>query len=617
MYYYEVALLKSPLNNLIYQSKNRIELGFKVLVKLKNQNSKLEAVVVKEVEKPEFNCSDILELTAEFYSILMLEVATFISKYYVCSLGYALSVFQAFNTTIGDKKLDFNFTSNIELSPLQNMAKEFLLQNRQALLFAVTGSGKTEIYIKIIEEILNNNRSSQAVLLMPEIALTPQMQKRLEKIFNTKVAIWHSKITAKKKKDILKALQEGEIKLIAGARSALFLPYSNLKLIIVDEEHDDSYKSDSQPRYNAKDLAIYIAKKYDINLVLGSATPSLATFHKIPHFKLDDTFYDTKKSYIFIDSSNTISNLSLQKISTYLDSNNQVIVFLPTRANFKHQICSDCGKSVECPFCSVSMSLHKNDLALKCHYCGYTEKIPEFCPSCKTGIIKNHRVGTAQIEEELKKHFPNKIIKRFDTDEIKTTKILNERLKEFNDNKIDILVGTQMLSKGHDYHNVKLVVVLGIDFVLNMNSYKAREKALSLLTQIAGRSGRSGFGEVIVETKNIDFFQYYIEESNYLEFLNSEMEFRKDLYPPFVKLARVIYSNKDAKKASNELENSVKFLKTLDEIDIIGYGEANIFKIANKYRYEILFRSKSVKIMLQALHFINSSNALIDMDTIY
>lgn len=185
-------------------------------------------------------------------------------------------------------------------------------------------------------------------------------------------------------------------------------------------------------------------------------------------------------------------------------------MFLPTRANFKYQICTSCGKSVECPYCSVSMSLHKNDLALKCHYCGYAQQIPEFCPSCNTGIIHNLRVGTAQIEEELKELFPDKNIKRFDRDEIKTDAKLKAVLNDFNNNKIDILVGTQMLSKGHDYHNVKLAVVLGIDSVLNMNSYKAREKALSLLIQIAGRSGRKGEGEVVVQTKIKSFLNTFL-----------------------------------------------------------------------------------------------------------
>ena len=283
-------------------------------------------------------------------------------------------------------------------------------------------------------------------------------------------------------------------------------------LIIVDEEHDNSYKSDTTPRYNAKDLAIFIAKKFDLRLILGSATPSINSFYKIPYFELDKTFYETKKSYIFENSSQNISEKTINLIKKSIENKNQTIVFLPTRANFKHQICFDCGKSVECPFCSVSMSLHKNDLALKCHYCGFAQKIPEFCPSCKTGIVRNHRVGTAEIEELLKNEFPNSIIKRFDKDSVNSEKSLKKILDEFNENKIDVLVGTQMLSKGHDYHNVKLAVVLGMDSLLNMSSYKARENALSLLLQISGRSGRNGFGEVVIETKNEEFFKYYLEE---------------------------------------------------------------------------------------------------------
>ena len=304
-------------------------------------------------------------------------------------------------------------------------------------------------------------------------------------------------------------------------------------------------------------------------------------------------------------------------IKKSIENKNQTIVFLPTRANFKHQIYFDCGKSVECPFCSVSMSLHKNDLALKCHYCGFAQKIPEFCPSCKTGIVRNHRVGTAEIEELLKNEFPNSIIKRFDKDSVNSEKSLKKILDEFNQNKIDILVGTQMLSKGHDYHNVKLAVVLGMDSLLNMSSYKARENALSLLLQISGRSGRNGFGEVVIETKNEEFFKYYLEESNYKEFLKSELEFRKDLYPPFVKLARVVLSSTNGLKIKEELNEIVKDLKNNKDIEVVGFGECAIFKIANKYRYEVIIRSKEVKAILNALHYLKSTNISIDMDTIY
>ena len=615
MNYYEVAILKSPLQNLTYQSEEIIENGSLVEVILANRKNSNLAVVIKKVDKPDFKCSTILSIKDEFYSDFMLQIGDFISKYYICSMGFALSLFQTFNKNIVYENSSIEYKKEITLSSFQQEAKDFLDSKKQALLFAKTGAGKTEIYIKTIKEILKQGK--QAVFLMPEISLTPQMEKRLEEVFDSSVAIWHSKVTAKRKKEILNKLQNGDIKLIAGARSALFLPYSNLGLIIVDEEHDNSYKSDTTPRYNAKDLAIFIAKKFDLRLILGSATPSINSFYKIPYFELDKTFYETKKSYIFENSSQNISNKTLELIKKSIENKNQTIVFLPTRANFKHQICFDCGKSVECPFCSVSMSLHKNDLALKCHYCGFAQKIPEFCPSCKTGIVRNHRVGTAEIEELLKNEFPNSIIKRFDKDSVNSEKSLKKILDEFNENKIDVLVGTQMLSKGHDYHNVKLAVVLGMDSLLNMSSYKARENALSLLLQISGRSGRNGFGEVVIETKNEEFFKYYLEESNYKEFLNSELEFRKDLYPPFVKLARVVLSSTNGLKIKEELNEIVKDLKNNKDIEVVGFGECAIFRIANKYRYEVVIRSKDVKALLNALHYLKSTNISIDMDTIY
>ncbi|MCT7483187.1 primosomal protein N' [Aliarcobacter cryaerophilus] len=615
MNYYEVAILKSPLQNLTYQSEEIIENGSLVEVILANRKNSNLAVVIKKVDKPDFKCSTILSIKDEFYSDFMLQIGDFISKYYICSMGFALSLFQTFNKNIVYENSSIEYKKEITLSSFQQEAKSFLDSKKQALLFAKTGAGKTEIYIKTIKEILKQGK--QAVFLMPEISLTPQMEKRLEEVFDSSVAIWHSKVTAKRKKEILNKLQNGDIKLIAGARSALFLPYNNLGLIIVDEEHDNSYKSDTTPRYNAKDLAIFIAKKFDLRLILGSATPSINSFYKIPYFELDKTFYETKKSYIFENSSQNISEKTINLIKKSIENKNQTIVFLPTRANFKHQICFDCGKSVECPFCSVSMSLHKNDLALKCHYCGFAQKIPEFCPSCKTGIVRNHRVGTAEIEELLKNEFPNSIIKRFDKDSVNSEKSLKKILDEFNQNKIDILVGTQMLSKGHDYHNVKLAVVLGMDSLLNMSSYKARENALSLLLQISGRSGRNGFGEVVIETKNEEFFKYYLEESNYKEFLKSELEFRKDLYPPFVKLARVVLSSTNGLKIKEELNGIVKDLKNNKDIEVVGFGECAIFKIANKYRYEVIIRSKDVKAILNALHYLKSTNISIDMDTIY
>ncbi|NQY92644.1 MAG: primosomal protein N' [Campylobacteraceae bacterium] len=612
-FYYEVCLLKSPLSNLTYKSAQEIKIGSLVTVPLRNRKNNSNAVVIEKVEKPTFKCIEIAEITQKYYDSKMIKTAKFVSLYYVCSLGEALSVFTPFyenNEEIEVKE----FISNIDLSTKQEEAYNFLQDNRAGLLFANTGSGKTEIYIKTIEKHLNNKE--QALLLMPEISLTPQMQKRLEEVFGSYVAIWHSKVSKKKKEKIIDDLLCGKVKLIAGARSSLFLPFSNLGLIVVDEEHDESYKSDQKPRFHTKDLALYIAQTQKIQIILGSATPSTASFFKLPYFRLKETFFKSNKKITYFESDTALSPSVLTKITQALQNDNQVIVFLPTRANFKYQICTSCGKSVQCPYCSVAMSLHKNALALKCHYCGYAQMIPSSCPTCKHGIIHNLRVGTAQIEEELNAIYTDRKIMRFDRDEITTDTKLKKVLNDFNEKKIDILVGTQMLSKGHDYHNVTLAVVLGMDSVLNMNSYKAREQALSLLIQIAGRSGRKGFGEVIIQTKNEDFFDYYLSNSDYEDFLKDELEFREELYPPYLRMAKIVFAHTNGFKVKQELDKYITILKQNQKIEVVGFGECAIFKIANRYRYEIIIRSASANALLNALHGVNSPLAIIDMDTI-
>jgi primosomal protein N' (replication factor Y) len=613
MKYYEVTLLKSPLQNLTYCCSKELTQGQRVFVALRNRKNLSEAVIVKKVDKPTFKCVEIDEVSSLYYSSKMLEVASFIAKYYVCSLGEALSIYTPFDLNIEKEEDDTQYESDIQLSLEQEQAFDFAWANTQSLLFANTGSGKTEIYIKTIEKHLNAKKT--AVLLMPEISLTPQMQKRLEKAFGSAVAIWHSKITKKKKQTIIEGVLTGKIKLIAGARSALFLPLDNLGCIIVDEEHDESYKSDSKPRYHTKDLALYMASKVSCQIILGSATPSSSSFHKIPYFRLDKTYFDTQKEIRYTNSEESLTQALLNKMEKTLQQGHQIIIFLPTRANFKYQVCTSCGKSVECPYCSVSMSLHKNAMALKCHYCGFAQRIPSSCPSCTTGIIHNLRVGTAEIEMRLKEYFHDKIIKRFDRDAVTTDKKLRDILNDFNNNKIDILVGTQMLSKGHDYHNVKLAVVLGIDSILNMNSFKARERALSLLIQIAGRSGRKGQGEVIVQTQNQDFFEHYMND--YENFLKEELVFREELYPPYVKMAKVIFAHANGLKAKQEMQNYERLLRSNENIEVVGSNECAIFKLANKYRYEIILRSALVKPLLQALHSIESPMATIDMDNVH
>jgi len=612
MTYYQLAFLNSPLSFLTYKSDKQIKIGTKVLVQLARRKLLTQSVVVKIVPKPTFKCTTIDTILDEYYDNLMLKTAQFISSYYVCSFGEALSLYLPYKINHDTTYKQFNSTNtDITLSEEQQKSFDFTKQNKISLLFNNTGSGKTEIYIKAIFEILKQNK--QAVMLMPEISLTPQMEIRLQKVFGDTVAIWHSKITKKKKDIILEKLSTKEIQLIAGARSALFLPYEDLGLIVVDEEHDESYKADKKPRINVKDIALYIGTKFNIQVILGSATPSMSSYTKVPFSRSTKTYFNTSKQIKFDNSSLGINDTIIQNIKQTLENNHQTIVFLPTRANFKYQICQDCGKSCECPFCSVGLSLHKNNRLLKCHYCNYTQQIVETCQECG-GLIKNFRLGTAEVEEILNDIFKDKIIQRFDRDTIKTNKELKNILKQFNDNKIDILVGTQMLSKGHDYHNVTLAVILGIDSVLNMTSYKSREKALSLALQISGRSGRNGLGEVLIQTKNIDFFQQYL--GDYEEFIKDELNCRQDIYPPFVRLARVIFSHQNAILAKQQLDKYVSIFKNISkDIELIGFKECGIFKISNKYRYELLLRSQDTKALINILHSIDTPLATIDMDT--
>lgn len=613
MNYYEIAILARALDNLTYHFEDDLEVGTEVLVSIKNKGNLKAVVIAKTQLAPSFKTIPITAVLHTYYSTFMMEVAKFICDYYVCYFAQAIALFNPYQRVDKPNEITAsNITDNIELSIMQQHALEFISNNKISLLFADTGSGKTEIYIK--QMIKMGEKNKQSLLLMPEISLTPQMEKRLKSIFGNQVAIWHSKVSKKKKDEILKGVQENKIKIIAGARSALFLPFASLGLIVVDEEHDESYKADSSPRINVKDLAIYIGSKYDIQVILGSATPSCTSYHKIKHFRLKETFFETTKEFIYDEVPLGVSDLLVNKLRQTILSNKQAIVFLPTRANFRYQVCDTCGKAIECPFCSVSMSLHKNQKALKCHYCGYACAIPERCPHCANGIIKNFRIGTAEVESLLQEKFINHSVVKFDRDAIKTEKELKHILSEFNDGHISILVGTQMLSKGHDYHNVTLAAILGIDSVLSMNSYRSREKAVSLLVQLSGRSGRNGFGNVFIQTSNKDFFEYYLSKFDYEKFLQDELVDRAKLYPPFVRIAKVYFSHQNFEIAKKEMEEAVSILKN-EPIDVVGFGESFVFKVANKYRYEIFVRSVSVNKLLNALHKVKNIGS-VDMDCI-
>ena len=443
------------------------------------------------------------------------------------------------------------------LTPAQEQARKFAEANETSLIFGDTGSGKSEIYIALIAQALAAGK--QALFLMPEISLTPQMTKRLQSYFGERLGVWHSKISPKKKREILEKFNAGEIRLIAGARSALFLPFSDLGLIVVDEEHDDSYKSAAAPRLNARDAAIFVGKKLGIRVVLGSATPALSTYAKQPHFRLRGTYFSSAKRFIFDESETGLSFKILTEIGHSLEAGKQAVVFLPTRANYKYMVCENCGQIVRCPFCAVGMSYHADAAALKCHYCGFSTFYRASCENCGGEVMQARKIGTGELAAQLAARFPSARIAKFDRDEITTQRKLEALLNNFNAHKIDILVGTQMLSKGHDYHGVDLAVIMGIDEHLSYPDFRAREKTLALAMQVAGRAGRSGQGRVVIQTRQSGFFRDYIE--NYDNFLRDEAEFREGLYPPYMRLLRVLISHKNEKTASEIMSAALELLR--------------------------------------------------------
>jgi primosomal protein N' (replication factor Y) len=606
VFFYHIALLSSPLEILTYRAFERIESGYIVKVLLKMKES--FGVVVQAVEEPPFECQSISGETECFFTSAQLERAKFISEYYSSSLGLSLGLF----TPHKGKKCVFEklVIAPPVLTVKQQKAFEFAKSHKMSLIFGDTGSGKSEIYIALICDTLFQGKN--ALFLLPEIGLTPQLETRLKAFFGNLTAVWHSKLTKKRRSEILSAVYEGKIRVVIGARSALFLPIYDLGLIIVDEEHDESYKSNSTPRYNARDTALMISVKEDIKVVLGSATPSLSAILKIPYFRLKGTFFKSGKEIIYENAHNEISTKMLYEINAALAKKQQIIVFLPTRAHFKYVTCKACGKNIECPFCSVSMSLHKNINALKCHYCNFTARIPTLCPVCGSETMEAVRLGTAEVTDKLREIFTSYKIEKFDKDEITTDAKLNKVLKSFQAHEIDILVGTQMLSKGHDYHNVGLSIVMGIDSLLAMNDFKAREYALSLAIQIAGRSGRKEEGRVFIQSKNCGFFERYLED--YDSFLEHEKNAREGLYPPFKKFMRLLISHKNEVRAKEICDKTVQILKEYADVEIVGAGACDISKIALKYRYFVLLRSKNAKLLLFAALLTRNPYIQVDMD---
>lgn len=522
-----------------------------------------------------------------------------------------------------------------KLTPQQQQVKDDILnddKNSVFLLHGVTGSGKTQVYMELIDEMLKLGKDS--IFLVPEISLTPQIIEKFSSRFGNMVTVLHSKLSEGEKYDEYRKIMSGESHIVVGARSAVFAPFKNLGLIVIDEEHTSTYKQENNPKYNTIDIAKKRAEFNNAKVVLGSATPTIDDYaralkgiyrkvelpnrinnNKLPHVDIVDMNKEINKGSIF-------SKSLIDAINTTLLKKEQIILLLNRRGYSSFVTCSNCGYSVKCPHCDITLTYHKSSNVLRCHYCGYATKNSEICPSCGEKSMKNLGVGTEKVEEELNKLFNARIV-RMDLDTTSKKGSYEKIIKDFKNNKYDILLGTQMIAKGHDFSNVTLVGVINADTSLLMPNYRSSEYTFQLLTQTAGRSGRSTKeGSVIIQTYNPNHYAISLSKNHdYIGFFNTEMSIRKKLsYPPYYYLAYVKIIGKNYEYLSDECKKVGGYLrKELPDLIILGPTICNVFKLNNQYRFGIIIKykkSEKLNFVLKSLinHYKGNNNIKIDID---
>ena len=482
----------------------------------------------------------------------------------------------------------------------ENISKTYLLHG-------ITGSGKTITYISLIKEVVA--RGKQVIVLIPEIALTYQTLKRFYHYFGERVSVLNSALSAGEKYDQCERAKRGEIDVIIGPRSALFTPFQNLGLIVIDEEHENTYKSESMPKYHAREVAEKLAKLHGASLVLGSATPSVESYYKAKTGLYKLWIMDKRASGLNLakttvidmrrelnDGNKSIFSRRLKDaIRDRLDKDEQVMLFLNRRGYAGFVSCRSCGVVMRCPHCDVSLSEHLSTGKLVCHYCGYEEIRPKLCPKCGSKYLLGFKAGTEQIELETKKLFPDARVSRLDADTTKNKGSLERILDDFSQKKSNILIGTQMIVKGHDFADVTLVGIIAADMSLALNDYRAGERTFQLITQASGRAGRSDKeGETIIQTYQPDHYAIiHAAAQDYEAFYNEEIMYR-DLggYPPIKDIMAVLTTSKNKELAYKTCENMAEYVKKLGlKVEVIGPAKAGIGRISDTYRF--LFYIKS------------------------
>ncbi|WIF94581.1 primosomal protein N' [Caminicella sporogenes] len=483
------------------------------------------------------------------------------------------------------------------------------------LVHGVTGSGKTEVYIQLVDKVLKDNK--QAIILVPEISLTTQIVNKFFSRFGANIAVLHSKLSLGERLDQWKKIKNNEISIVIGARSAVFAPCENLGIIIIDEEHESSYKSDMSPKYQTVEVAKYICTQENIPLVLGTATPSVESYYKALKgqyrlLKLKNRFNKNPLPTVEIvdmrveleEGNRSIFSKSLyNSMKECLANKKQVILFLNRRGFSTFISCRSCGFVLKCINCDISLTYHYKSNLAKCHYCGYSRAVPDTCPSCGSKYIKYFGAGTEKVEKYVKKLFPNYKVQRLDVDTTSRKGELERIITSFENREIDILIGTQMVTKGLDFPYVTLVGVLSADTILNLPDYRANERTFQLLTQVAGRAGRHDFqGKVIIQTYTPENFSVIAAQSHdYDTFFKREINIRREfLYPPFCSLINIVIYGKnenDVIKSSRNLFEELEFKikeNNLRDIIIFGPNPAIYNKIKGNYRWQILIKCQSI-----------------------
>ena len=490
------------------------------------------------------------------------------------------------------------------------------------LVHGVTGSGKTEIYLRAIDACLALGKS--ALLLVPEIALTPAMAGQFFHRFGDKVAILHSAFHDAERAEQWRRLREGKARVAVGTRSGVFAPLQNLGLIVVDEEHDQSYKQQETPRYHGRDVAVVRARDAGACIILGSATPALESRYNAERGKFrlielperiaqrpmpDVTIIDTRQEFLETRKNATFSRSLVDAIGARLKNGEQTMLLLNRRGFSSFVTCRACGHRVECPNCAVTLTFHRRDRRLLCHYCDHAEKVPSVCPNCHSDHIQFVGTGSEKVEEELHQMFPEARIARMDRDTVSGKRHFETILQGFREHNYDILVGTQMIAKGHDIPNVTLVGIVSADVGLGMPDFRAAERTFQLLTQAAGRAGRGDLpGIVLIQTINPEHYAVrFAAAQDYQKFYEKELQFRRVMrYPPFAALANVLIRNENQEQALQWAAEIGRRLNPAPEgLKVLGPAEAPVAKIKSEFRYQLLLKAtdrKKLNMVLKDIH---------------